>query len=215
MLFWRRSILPFLREFKIGFQLSGPHPKPIRKRRTFSLWNVGSFILLLLCVVSQSPLRTWAVELFCTREAGFLTSSIICKPIIDLCRLQVRVPSQSFLQTQVEGEINGKRINHIQIIRLFPSVPKAAQQKSFQTQGHLFTRSPISLCGSHRDQFINSSALLENTLHPAPLVNLFAKGNHILLFYIAAFKCKTSPKHALPTERQLHITNMTLMHLPH
>lgn len=118
MLFWRTNTLPFLREFKIGFQLSGSHPKPINKKRTCSLWSVESSVLLLHCVISQCPLWTRVVLLFHTREAGFLTPSVICKPVVHLSWLQVHVPSQPLLQTHVQGEINGKRINYIQIIRL-------------------------------------------------------------------------------------------------
>lgn len=110
MLFWRSNILPFLREFKIDFHLSGLHPEPISKRQTCSLWSVGLFILWLIRVGSQSALRMWIAELFCITAAGFLTSSIICKPIIDLSWLQVQVLSQCLLQTQAQGEIKGKKI---------------------------------------------------------------------------------------------------------
>lgn len=109
MLFWRSNILPFLREFKIDFHLSGPHPEPIKKRQTCSLWSVGFFILWLIGVGSQSPLRMWIIDLLHLKVAGFLTSSIICKPIIDLNWLQFHVLSQSLLQTQVQGEIKGQK----------------------------------------------------------------------------------------------------------
>lgn len=91
--FCRRNILLFLKKLKIVFQLSGPHPKPIKKRQTCSLWSVGSSILLILCMVHQGPLRAQVVKLFLTTDAGFLTSSIICKPVIDLSWLQVHVLS--------------------------------------------------------------------------------------------------------------------------
>jgi len=127
ILFWRRDILPFLREFKTVFQLSGPHPKPIRKRQTCRLWRVGSFILLLLCGVSQSPLRTRVVELLGTREAGFLTSSIICKPVIDLSWLQVHIPSQFLLQIQVQGGIGEKK--NKPYLKAFPFSSKSSPAK--------------------------------------------------------------------------------------
>ena len=142
-----------------GFELSGPHSKPISKRQTCSLWNVGSSISCCSFIWLEHPQGTswWA---FPYEDGGIFD-------ILDNLQTSYR-PEQAagscpeplpLLQTQVQGGSRGKRTS--KMIKSFPSVPKAVRQKSSQShQRHLFTQSPISLCGFHYgDWFINSKTV--------------------------------------------------------